>query len=228
MLQCDIQQFFPAIDHQILIGELEGRIKDQQVLNLAKVILSSGESVHKQIYKPVYFPGDNLLGILRPRGLPIGNLTSQFWANVYLNPFDQFVRRQLGCRQYIRYVDDFLLFSQEKTTLWNWKSQIHNRMQRLRLTIHPGAHPRPVTEGIPFLGFVVFPQRRRLKRRKGIHFRRRLKKLLNCFAEGELSAEQLKQSINGWINHVRYGNTIGLQKAVLSECPANHRINLRQ
>ena len=86
------------------------------------------------------------------------------------------------------------------------------------MTIHPGAHPRPVTEAIPFLGFVTFPDRRRLKRRKGIAFRRRLKRLQELEAAGELPAEQVRASVAGWVGHVRYGNTVGLRKAILSEC----------
>jgi RNA-directed DNA polymerase len=73
----------------------------------------------------VYFPGDDLLAACRPRGLPIGNLTSQFWSNVYLNDFDWFVTAQLGCGAYLRYVDDFALFGDDsRTTLWQWKEAI--------------------------------------------------------------------------------------------------------
>jgi hypothetical protein len=116
---------------------------------------------------------DDLLAALRPRGLPIGNLTSQFWANCYLNPFDHFVKRELRCPGYVRYVDDMLLFGDDKRQLWEWKQAVVGRLARLRLTIHPAAQPRPVTEGIPFLGFIVFPERRRLKRRNGVNFARR-------------------------------------------------------
>ena len=150
-----------------------------------------------------------------PRGLPIGNLTSQFWANVYLNHFDHFVKRELGCSGYVRYVDDFLLFAEDKGLLWAWRRAVVERLGRLRLTIHRGAHARPVTEGIPFLGFTVFPSRRRLKRRKGVHFQRRLKGLVARYNAGEIPFARVEASFKGWINHVRYGNTVGLRKAVL-------------
>jgi hypothetical protein len=84
------------------------------VLWLAGLILDSGAGVLTDEYRPVYFPGDDLLAACRPRGLPIGNLTSQFWSNVYLNDFDWFVQRQLGCGAYLRYVDDFALFSDDR------------------------------------------------------------------------------------------------------------------
>jgi retron-type reverse transcriptase len=215
VLQCDIRQFFPSIDHAILLDILKRKIADPDVLWLCEQILASGAGVLSEEYDMVYFPGDDLFAALRPRGLPIGNLTSQFWANVYLNGFDHFVKRELRCTAYLRYVDDFLLFTDDKATLWRWKEAIVQRLAALRLTLHPRAGPAPVGEGIPFLGFVVFPQRRRLKRRKGIYFRRRFIALLRAWARGEIPAWQVSASVQGWVNHVRYGNTIGLRRAVL-------------
>ena len=216
VLQCDIRQFFPSIDHAILLSLLAKKITDPGILYLCKRILESGVGVLVDEYEMTYFPDDDLFAVLRPRGLPIGNLTSQFWANVYLNGFDHFVQRELRCTAYLRYVDDFLLFARDKTELWIWKQAIEERLQRLRLAIHPGAQPRPVGEGIPFLGFVVFPEWRRLKRRKGLHFQRRLKKLFQDYSKGELTFERLNASVLGWVNHTRYGNTTGLRKAILN------------
>jgi len=215
VLQCDVRQFFPAVDHAILRAILGRKLHDPDVIWLVDRILESGVGVLSEAYDMVWFPGDDLFAVNRPRGLPIGNLTSQFWANCYLNPFDHFVKRELGCKGYVRYVDDALLFADDKPTLWAWRAAVSHRMARLRLTIHPGAHPRPVTEGIPFLGFVVFPERRRLKRRKGIAYQRRLRRLVEAYADGEISLDQVTASVQGWANHVRYGNTLGLRKAVL-------------
>jgi len=217
VLQCDLRQFFPSIDHAILRETLVRKINDDQVMKLIDLILGGGAGVLNEAYDMVYFPGDDLLAALRPRGLPIGNLTSQFWANVFLNPFDHFIKQELRCPAYLRFVDDFLLFADDKKTLWSWKEAIVERLARLRVTIHPAAHPRPVAEGIPFLGFTVTPQRRRLKRRKGIFFRRRLWRLVADYGDGLITMEQLTASIQGWVNHTRYGNTIGLRKAVLGQ-----------
>ncbi len=184
---------------------------------LCQQIINSGAGVLSEEYKMIFFPGDDLLAAARPRGLPIGNLTSQFWANVFLNGFDHFIRRELHCCAYARYVDDFLLFADDKGLLWEWKAAVERRLARLRLVIHSGAHPRPVTEGFPFLGFVISPRRRRLKRRKGIHFQRKLRKMLAEFWAGRLPPERLTACVQGWTNHVRFGNTIGLRKAVLGQ-----------
>ncbi|MDH7485141.1 MAG: reverse transcriptase/maturase family protein [Anaerolineae bacterium] len=216
VLQCDVRQFFPSIDHAILRELLAHKVADPGIMWLVDRILESGIGVLSEEYQMVYFPDDDLLAIHRPRGLPIGNLTSRFWANCYLNPFDHFVKRELRCPAYLRYVDDFLLFGDDKREMWAWKEATVERLARLRLTIHETrAQVRPVGQGIPFLGFVVFPQQRRLKRRKGIAYRRRLKGLLQDYAAGEISLDRVTASVQGWINHARYGDTKGLRRAVL-------------
>lgn len=216
-LQCDVAQFFPAIDHAILRGILARKVDDIDTLWLIDQIIASGIGVLGNQYEMQWFAGDGPTAAQRPRGLPIGNLTSQFWANCYMNGFDHFVKRQLRCLAYIRYVDDFVLFSDDKGELREWHNAIVERLAELRLTIHPGAHPRPVTEGLPFLGFVVYPDHRRLKRRKGIFFQRKLRRMLRQYAVGEVPLEEINIAVQGWLNHVRYANTIGLQRAVLSE-----------
>lgn len=165
----------------------------------------------------VYFPGDTLLAALRPRGLPIGNLTSQFWSNCYLNSLDWFVTRQLGCAAYLRYVDDFALFSHSKRQLAAWRPAIVDFLAGLRLTLHAeSAQAAQTRHGIPWLGFVVYPTHRRLKRRNVIHFRRRLQRNLSLYRQGRISFAELDASVQGWINHVRYGDTWGLRRHLLA------------
>ena len=119
VLTCDIRQFFPSIDHEILHNILAMSLRphfakqspiagrsfrrkehpprdDMEVMWLIEKILQSGIGVLSEEYEMIYFPGDDLWSVHRPRGLPIGNLTSQFWANCYLNPFDHFVKRGAG------------------------------------------------------------------------------------------------------------------------------------
>ena len=213
VLQCDVKQFFPSIDHIVLREILAGMLPDESVIWLIDKILASGRGVLSEEYEMVYFPTDNLFSVHRQRGLPIGNLTSQWWANCYLNPFDQFVRRELGCRAYLRYVDDFLLFSDSKRELMHWREKILKRLERFRLTLHEeSAYPKPVIEGIPFLGFQIFPEHRRLKPRKGHAFRRKLSHLMKV-----QSQEKIKASVQGWINHVRYADTYGLRRSMLNQ-----------
>jgi RNA-directed DNA polymerase len=227
VLQCDVRQFFPSIDHTILRSILARKLADPDVLWLADRILDSGAGVLSEEYRMVWFPGDDLFAALRPRGLAIGNLTSQFWANCYLSPFDHFVKRELRCRAYLRYVDDLLFFAKDRATLSAWREAVTERLAWLRLTIHPGAHARPVAEGIPFLGWVVYPDRRRLKRRKCVQYQHRFRALAHRYLAGDLPLERLTDSARGWANHARYGNTVGLRKAVLSSVDLSNRLTAR-
>lgn len=217
VLQCDIRQFFPSIDHGVLRSILERKLSDPGVLWLCDQILQSGVGVLSEEYEMKWYADDDLFASLRPRGLPIGNLTSQFWANVYLNPFDHFIKRGLQCDAYLRYVDDFLLFARDKQTLWDWLKKIESKMDHLRLTLHPNEGPRPVADGFTFLGFRIFPQSRRLKRQKGLYYQRKLQTMANEYIEGRVSFEEITASVQGWSNHVRYGNTIGLRKSLLGK-----------
>ena len=241
-LQMDVVQFFPSIDHALMRAALARVIADAQTLWLCDVILASGVGVQvadpaslggTEGYNTVYFPGDDLFAINRPRGLPtpalalarsagasVGNLTSQFWANVYLNALDQFVKRTLKCRAYLRYVDDFILFAHDKRTLWAWRAEIVEFLAGLRLTVHAErAQPRPVTEGLPFLGFTVFATHRRLKARKAVSFRRQFKRQVADVAAGRIPLDALHASVRGWVNHARHGDTWGLRRAILSHTP---------
>lgn len=217
VLQCDIEHFFPRIDHAILYHQLEKLIADPSALRLCRKILDSGTGIHPAIEHPVYFPGDDLFSALRPCGLPIGNLTSQFWANVYLNPLDQFIKRELKCHAYVRYVDDFLLFASEKSTLHAWRQAIIAYLIGLRLQLHERrAAVYPVVSGIPFLGWRVYPDHRRLKRHNGVAFQRRFRVLCQDFYQGKISYTQLYASIQSWIAHAKHGDTLGLRRALIS------------
>lgn len=216
VLQCDLKQYFPSIDHALLRAELARRIRDEATLALCDRILASGVGVLSEAYEMQYFPGDDLFAVNRPRGLPIGNLTSQFWANVYLDGFDQWVKRDLKCAGYLRYVDDFLLFGDDKAQLHRWRAALLERLAALRLTLHVGrAQVSPVSAGIPFLGFRVYPTHRRLKRRNAVNFQRRFRAMLAQLADGELKLDRLSASVRGWVNHARHGDTYGLRRSLL-------------
>jgi RNA-directed DNA polymerase len=217
ILPCDIRQFFPSIDHAILRDILFRKLDDPGTFWLIDRILASGVGVLAGEYEMTYFPNDDLFAVNRPRGLPIGNLTSQFWANCYLNPFDHFVKRKLHCPAYVRYVDDFLLFSDDKKILLAWKDAMLERLSSLRLTLHEdSAQARSTQAGFSFLGFVVFPAYRRLKSRKGFAFRRRLMQMRKEYSSGEIPLSQITASVQGWVNHTRFANTWNLRKSILS------------
>ena len=223
-LRADVVQHFPSIDHRLLHAKLARVIRDDDALWLADTILASGDGVGAHAYSPVYFPGDDLFAASRPRGLPIGNLTSQFWSNVYLNDFDWFVQRELGCGAYLRYVDDFVLFGDDKRKLWSCKRAVIDRLARERLTIRDAqTQVLPSHCGIPWLGFVVYPTHRLLKRRNAVNFTRRLERNLDAYRAGHITFAELDASVQGWINHVRYADSWGLREHVFATHPIRAR-----
>jgi hypothetical protein len=218
VLQCDVVQFFPAVDHAILRQALFRRIADERARWLIDLILDSGAGVLRDEYDVVYFPGDDLLAAILPRGLPIGNLTSQFWANCYLNELDQFVKRELKCPAYLRYVDDFLLFGDSKQQLWDWKQAIVDHLSGLRMTLHHRSSTvYPVTNGIPFLGFVTYPSHRLLKRRNGVAFARRFRRQLEQLAAGGLDYADVEASVRGWLAHAAHADTYALRRSLITD-----------
>ncbi len=224
VLRADIVQHFAAIDHEILLQTLIRRLPENSVSSLIEKIVASGRGVLDQEYQMHWFAGDDLLAACRPRGLPIGNLTSQFWSNCYLDPFDHFVKRQLRCRAYLRYVDDFALFSDDKRELWEWKQAIIDRLARYRMTIHETAcQVMPTNCGNPWLGFVIFPNHRKLKARKARYASRHLAHRYDAWYDGNISFAELDASVSGWVNHVRFADTWGLRKHVFRNLAARNR-----
>jgi len=226
VLRVDVVEHFPSLDHAVLRDTLTSTLTQcaggeaNHVLWLIDQILSSGEGVLADEYTPVYFPGDDLLAPLRPRGLPIGNLTSQFWSNVYMNPIDWFVTRDLGCTAYLRYVDDMTVFADCKSTLYAHKQALIGRLAEARLTLHEAeAQVAPTRLGIPWLGWVVYPTHRLLKRRNAVKFTRRFAQLLDLYRAGQISYAELDASVQGWIAHVEFGDTWGLREHIFGAQP---------
>lgn len=131
----DIQKFFPSIDLEILKGLVSRKIDDADVMWLASLLIDASNTQDSVLE---WFDGDLLFTpIERRRGLPIGNQTSQFFANVYLDPFDHYVQQDLGSGAYIRYVDDFVVFSNDKAWLAEIRARCRQYLGCLRLKMHP-------------------------------------------------------------------------------------------
>jgi retron-type reverse transcriptase len=156
VLRCDIHRYFPAIDHEILKTDLRRRVSCAPTLWLLDTIIDGSNP-----QEPVnaYYPGDDLFEpYRRRRGLPIGNLTSQFFANVYLDGLDHFCKEVLRARGYVRYVDDFALFHDEPVVLEDWRDQLAAYLARRRLSLHPEkTWIEPTRHPARYLGFQLLP-----------------------------------------------------------------------
>ncbi|NJP09345.1 MAG: RNA-directed DNA polymerase [Leptolyngbyaceae cyanobacterium RU_5_1] len=215
LLQCDICKYFPSIDHEILKQLLRRKIKCPDTLWLIDTIIDSSNEQEPVV---AYFPGDNpLTPLSRQRGLPIGNLTSQFFANIYLNGFDHFVKEHLKADQYLRYVDDFALFSDDWGFLADARLVIEDFLATLRLKIHPIKSQLFRTQiGPTFVGFHIFPDHIRVKTANLRRARYRLRRLKKEYAAGSISFEQLTQSIQSWSAHLSHADTWHLRQDIFS------------
>lgn len=214
VLKSDISNFFPSVDHEILFGFFTKRIRCRETLRLIQLILASGAGVLADEYRMTWFPEDDLLiPLARPRSLPIGNLTSQFWANAYLHELDVFVTRTLLWPAYIRYVDDFLLFGERKSDLHEARAQIEEFLPRLRLTLHPNkTRVFPARAGVDFLGFVNFPEYRRVRRSNLVRARCRFRLLQAGYRAGKVSLGEVQASVQSWVAHLKHGETYRIRE----------------
>lgn len=218
VLKCDIKKYFPSIDHAILKQQLRRIIACPETLWLIDTIIDGS---NPQVESLEYFPGDDLLTPLsRQRGLPIGNLTSQFFANIYLNRFDHFVKETLRCKAYIRYVDDFVVFSNNKSILWEIKREIESALVLLRLKLHPDkGHIHCTKKGLTFLGYRIFPAYKRIKRENIVKTRRRLRKLQQQYRTRQIDLESVERSLRGWLGHAMFANTWNLRRQLFDQHP---------
>lgn len=207
----DIVKFFPNIDHTILNGIVARKIRDHRMMNLVNELVQSGKDVLKSESSKIYFPGDDLFAINRERGLPIGNLTSQFFANVYLDSLDHFVKEQLGIRGYVRYADDFVLFGNDKSEMWDLLNEIKTFLESLRLKLHGNKTVLGKSErGFDFLGFHIRPNERRLGQAGIRRFNRNLRRLKWQFKNGLIGTKELRRSLEAFKAHAKFGNTTGI------------------
>jgi retron-type reverse transcriptase len=215
VLKCDIKKYFPSIDHAILQSIIRKTICCKKTLWLIDAIINNSNP-----QEPVndYFSGDTLFTPYeRRRGLPIGNLTSQFFANVYLNELDHYVKETLGRKAYIRYVDDFVIFGNDKEELHFVKQRIQQCVQTFRLTLNEDKSIiHPVYRGINFLGFRMFPAFRLLNNKSIVRFKRRMERMEHEYAKKSVSLARVRSSVNGWIGHVLHCSSYRMRKKYLN------------
>jgi hypothetical protein len=150
-------------------------------------------------------------------GMPIGNLTSQFFANVYLNELDYFVKRKLGAKYYIRYVDDFVILHRDRKVLEGWRAEIDAFLEeRLKIGLHPEKTAVvPLGHGITLLGFRVFRHYRLLKKSNARRIWGRLDRFKEKCDAGEMGRKDVVRSLDGWLAYAKFANSYKLRKRVV-------------
>ena len=217
VLKLDVMQYFSSVDHQRLNEKLQRRIKDKSTLSLLALIIDRSPQDSKKDL--AYFPGDDLFTPIDRRvGIPIGNLTSQFFANLFLDDLDHFIKEQLRVPAYLRYVDDMVLLGDDKNQLADYREIIREKLVQDRLRLHPRkAHISRSSDGLNLFGYLVYPNRRRLRNDNGYRFVRRLKKFSKAYSEGSVDWKTLDSSVQSWIGHACHADTLGLRKTIFSD-----------
>lgn len=218
VLKMDVSKYFPSIDHQILKDKIRRLIKCSHTLDLIDRIIDSWKTDE---HASVWFDGDDLICPLeRPRGLPIGSLTSQLFANLYLSRIDHLIEEQLKSDGYLRYTDDLLLFSNDKEILRISKEILMDEFSKERLSPHPTkCRIHVCKEGVPFLGFRFYPDKVRIIRKNRLRFERRINRMRGLYHKRLIEAKDIWKSMFGWFQFAR--EQAGSEGLVIAEC-AHH------
>ncbi len=199
-LKGDISKYFESVDHEILLRIIGEKVKDENVFWLMRMILEYGNN------SPV-----------RGRGMPLGNYTSQFFANVYLNKLDYFIKHALRVKYYLRYVDDFVILHKDKEKLERYKIYIDGYLHKLGLKLHSDkSHIIPLHQGIPLLGFRVFYYHRLLKESSIRQIKRSLRVWRRDYLQGD-NYDAISVRLQGWLAHAEHGDTYLFRKKMVGE-----------
>ena len=201
-LKGDVDRYFETIDHEILKKLLQRMFKDRRLLDLLDRIIDAPV--------PGQEPG---------QGLPIGNLTSQYFANHVLGQLDRFIKQKLRARGYLRFMDDVLIFGETKAELHLHRAAIRNYLEtdlRLRLK-EKATWLAPSSQGIPFLGFQIFPGTIRLQAQRWQRMRRKIRQRERAFQEGRITAQELATSVRSSVAHIEHAATRRLRRCFFAE-----------
>ena len=195
-LKCDVKSYFASIEHDLLLGIIKGKIKDPAVLWLIKLIIDSTPSP----------------------GIPIGNLASQIFANLYLSGLDHYLKETIGCGPYIRYMDDLVVFGEDKGRLGEIKDAINEYLRRLKLKLHPDKSRIYLSAGgIDFLGYKICPTHRLVIKQNVKRARKRIKKQLRMLRFKLIDWPRLIRSIRSWLGYAMHADSFNLRRRLLAE-----------
>lgn len=201
VLKCDIKKYFYSIDINILIKILEKYISDKALLNFSKKIIVQNR------------PFDSSAGI------PIGNYTSQYFANIYLNELDQFVKHTLHIHEYVRYMDDFLFLCPDKDSAIKLKETVNVFLnKKLHLTLNKKSKYFPSKMGVNFCGYRIFPTHMLLRNSSKRKIKRNIRKWNKKYREKTLNIERTMQRINSWKGHASHCNSFYLTNKIINKC----------
>jgi retron-type reverse transcriptase len=201
-LKCDVRKFFDSVDHDTLLEILGQKIKDEKVCNLLYEIIESFEASRPNLFER--------------RGVPIGNLTSQVFANIYMNEFDQFMKHDLKVKNYARYTDDFVIVSDDKVYLEGLLEPIR---EFLKSRLHLDLHPKKITlkkhiQGIDFLGYVILPHHIKLRTKTKRKIPKKIHQRVSLYKNGQINEVAMKSSLASYLGVLSHADTYEMTESV--------------
>ena len=203
VLKADIKHYFQTVDQEILLDLINKKICDKEVMWLIRKIIKNYSDKQK--------------------GMPLGNLTSQFFANLYLNELDQYVKHKLKINYYIRYVDDFVILHYNRDMLDKYKMEVNNFLkEKLKIELHPDKSKIIcLDEGINFLGFRIFYYHKLLKKSNLRKINKKFRSLKDDYDKGKIDYGIVCDSLEGWVAYAKQAKTYKLRKKFSKEIEKN-------
>jgi retron-type reverse transcriptase len=201
-LKCDVRKFFDSVDHDTLLEILSKKIKDEKVCTLLYEIVESFEASRPNLFER--------------RGVPIGNLTSQVFANIYMNEFDQFMKHELKVKNYARYTDDFVIVSDDKEYLEGLLEPIR---EFLKSKLHLDLHPKKITlkkhiQGVDFLGYVILPHHIKLRTKTKRKIPKKIRQSVALYKSGQINEVAMKSSLASYLGVLSHADTYEMTESV--------------
>ena len=210
VLKADIRHYFDTVDHKVLLSILQRTIRDPKLLRLIQTVLVNHKTKESG------------------KGMPLGNLTSQFFANVYLNELDHYVKHILKAKYYIRYVDDFVVLHHQRTVLEQLKKKIDTFCENtLALQLHPDkSRILQLQNGVDFLGFRLYSHHKRIKKKNVKRFERKFLRFREEYHVGKITREKVVESFEGWLAHTAHADTFKYRKHLTRQFNTFFPLNL--
>jgi retron-type reverse transcriptase len=220
-LKLDVSKYYYRVDHEILIDILKKRVKDNRMIEILKTIIN-----YKGTLFGLKLNGDvnNLDDRIPGKGIPIGNLTSQMFANLYLNELDQYCKRTLSIKYYIRYMDDVIILSDDKKQLHDYKNLIQKFLERkLKLNLNKKTAIRPISCGIEFVGYRLWPTHVKIRKSTSLKMKKRIKYVKKQYERKQLPFEKVNATVQSYMGILKHCNSYLLQEQLFNNL--NFKIN---
>ncbi len=213
ILKLDVSKYFYRVDHDVLLKILRRLIADQDLLWLLETIIRCEHTKFGLALGDHQFAGERVGGV----GMPIGNLTSQMFANLYLNELDQFVKHTLREKHYMRYMDDALVLHLNKKHLWQVKQEIQRFVEdELHLVLNNKTAVRTINQGVDWVGYRVWSTHRKLRKSTAQKMKKRLKYLQKSYARGDADFEDINTSVQSYLGVLKHCNSYNLRQKLFS------------